>query len=201
MGVGRFEVLPIFFAEVTEVVRSHGVPAEVGHGLEVLVVERRLSEFGRDGLETTSLAYKKSSKHSANEGMGIASSRTLLRLANLHRDVRERNLNRPWPHVLLVAVILIVVIGRVHHISVDARVHIGVVRVNLTSTDERVTVPGLTVASSRVSTASSIGVRRRDGVLSLKSMRELVVCAVSGLPGGRRRVDVPPDEVVRRVCS
>ena len=110
------------------------------------------------------------------------SSLTLLGLANFHRDVREGNLNRSWSHDLLVAVIMLVV---THHVPVDARVHIGVVRVNLTSTDERVTVPGLTVAPSGVPTASSVGVGRRDGVLSLKTMRELVVSAVSGLSGSR----------------
>ena len=44
VGVGGLEILPILLAEDAEVVRGHGVPAEVGHGFEVLV-ERWLSEF------------------------------------------------------------------------------------------------------------------------------------------------------------
>jgi hypothetical protein len=67
VGVGGLEVFPVILAEDAEVIGSHGVPAEVGHGLE-LVVERLLPEFGwgdgghsRDGWEnfvTTSLACK-----------------------------------------------------------------------------------------------------------------------------------------------
>jgi hypothetical protein len=45
VGVGGLEIFPVFLAEDAEVVTSHGIPAEVGHGLE-LVVERWLSEFG-----------------------------------------------------------------------------------------------------------------------------------------------------------
>ena len=45
VGVGGFEILPVLLAEDAEVVRGHCVPAEVGHGLEVMV-ERWLSELG-----------------------------------------------------------------------------------------------------------------------------------------------------------
>jgi hypothetical protein len=37
VGVGGLEILPVLPAEGAEVVRGHGVPAEVGHGLEVVV--------------------------------------------------------------------------------------------------------------------------------------------------------------------
>jgi len=162
MGVGGLEILPILLAEVAEVVGGHGVPAEVGHGLEVWV-ERWLSEFGWDDFVTPSLAW--------------------LRLANLHWDVRKGNLYCSWSRDLLVAMIVFVEIAPVRHVKVDARVDVGRVLVDVIRADERVTVPGLTVASSRVSATSSVGVGRRDGVLSLKSMRELVVNAVSGLLG------------------
>ena len=184
MGVGGLEILPILLAEVAEVVSSHGVPAEVGHGLEILV-ERRLSEFGWDDSVTTSLAYKeKSSKYPASEeDIAVVSSRTLFGLANLHRDIRKRNLNRPWSRGLLAVVIFLVVIAPVHHVTVDAWVDVGVVRVDLTGAEERVTVPGLAVASSGVSASPSLGVCRRDGILSVKAMWELVVSAKSGLLG------------------
>ena len=71
VSVGRLEILPVFLTEDAEVVRGHGVPAEVGHGLEVLV-ERWLSEFGWwdrshssdswEDLITTSLACKNESQ-------------------------------------------------------------------------------------------------------------------------------------------
>jgi len=57
VGVGGLEVLPVLLAEDAEIVRGHGVPAEVGHGLKVLV-EGWFSKFGwwegrysRDGWE------------------------------------------------------------------------------------------------------------------------------------------------------
>ena len=56
VGVGGLEVLPILLAEVAHVVKRHGVPAKVGHGLEVLV-ERWVSEFEWIGLVNMSLAY------------------------------------------------------------------------------------------------------------------------------------------------
>lgn len=86
----------------------------------------------------------------------------MLRLADLHRDVCEGNLNRPWSLKFHVVVIVFVAITRVHRAAVDERVDVGVIRVNLTRTDERVTVPSLAVASSRVSTTFSVSVCRRE---------------------------------------
>jgi len=82
-------------------------------------------------------------------------------------------------------------IARVHDEWVDV-----VVRVDLTGTNERITVPGLAVASSRVSTTSSVGVGRREGVLSLNSLRNVVVKVASGSLGRRsaRWVGVFPDK-------
>lgn len=128
---------------------------------------------------------------------------TLLWLADLHRDVGEGNLNRPWSLGLHVVAIMFIVIAHVHHATVDERVGGGVVRINLTRTDERITVPGLTVPSPRVSTTSSVGVGRRERVLSLNAMREFIVNPTSG-PLGRRktcRVGVLIDEDVCVVCS
>ena len=102
----------------------------------------------------------KASKHPASGGKAAGSSRTLLRLPNFHRDVREGNLDRPWSRNILVVAVLFVAVAPTHHTTFDERVDIGVVRVNLTSTDERVTVPCLAVASSGVSTTSSVGVGR-----------------------------------------
>lgn len=68
VSVSGLEVLPILLAEDAEVIRGYAVPAEVGHGLEV-VVGRWFPEFGRwdrgysrDGGEnfvTTSLGYER----------------------------------------------------------------------------------------------------------------------------------------------
>ena len=115
-----------------------------------------------------------------SKSIAVESSLTLLRLADLHRDVREGNLNRPRSLNLQVVVIVFVVIAHVYRAAVNERVDVGVARVNLTRTDERVTVPGLAVASSGVSTTFSVGVGRREGVLSLNMMREFGVSAVSG---------------------
>ena len=204
MGVGGLEILPILFAEVAHVVKGHPVPTEIGHGLEVLM-ERWVSEFKWVRFTNASLAYKKKpSKHPASEGdITVESSLTLLGLTNFHWDVRKGNLNRPWPHGLLVVEIILVVIAPVHHVTVNAWVDVGVIRVDLTGADERVTVPGLTVASSRVPTSSSVRVSSRDGVLSLNTVWELVVDPESGLLGrGQTRwVDVLPDEVVCEIFS
>jgi len=72
------------------------------------------------------------------------------------------------------------VAAHVHHTTVDERVDDGVVRVNLTRADERVTVPGPTVPTSRVSTTPSVGVSGGKGVLPLNTTRDFVVKAVSG---------------------
>ena len=45
VGVGGLKVFPVLLAEDAEVVASHGIPAEVGHGLK-LVVERWIPDFG-----------------------------------------------------------------------------------------------------------------------------------------------------------
>ena len=126
----------------------------------------------------------------------------MLRLADLHRDVREGNLNRPWSLSLQVVVIALVV-AHVYRAAVNERVDVGVARVNLTRADERVTVPGLAVASSGVSTTFRVRVGRREGVLSLNMVRELGVSAVSGPLCWRqtRRVDVLSDKGVCVVCS
>ena len=100
-------------------------------------------------------------------------------LANLHRDVREGNLNRPWSLNLQVVAIAFVVIAHVHRAAADERVDVGVARVNLVRTDERVTVPGLAVTSPRVPTTFSVGVGRREGVLSLNTMGEFGMNTVS----------------------
>jgi len=176
VGVGGLEILPILLAEVAHVVKGHGVPAEVGHGLEVWV-ERWVSEVEWVWFTNTSLAYeKRSGKHTASEGnTAVESPLTLLWLANFHWDVRKGNLNCPWSRSLLVVEIDLVVIATVHHVTVNAWVDVGVVWVDLTGADERVTVPRLTVASSRVPTTSSVRVSSRDGVLSLNTTWKVVV--------------------------
>lgn len=115
-----------------------------------------------------------------SESIAVESSLTLLRLADLHRDVREGNLNRPWSPNPQVVVITFVVIAHVYRAAFNERVDVGVARVNLTRTDERVTVPSLAVASSGISTTFGVRVGRREGVLSLDTVRELGVSAVSG---------------------
>ena len=62
VSVSGLEILPVLLVEDAEVVRGQGVPAEVGHGLEV-VVEGWLSEFwwrsGCENLVLTSLACRR----------------------------------------------------------------------------------------------------------------------------------------------
>jgi len=130
-------------------------------------------------------ARRESSKHLASESIAVGSL-TLPRLADLHRDVCEGNHNRPWPLNLQVVVIAFVMISNVHRAAANERVDIGVSRVNLARTDERVTVPGLAVAPSRVSTTFSVSVSGREGVLSLNTMREFGVNAVRGPLGWRQ---------------
>ena len=82
----------------------------------------------------------------------------MLRFANPHRDFPKRNLDRPWsPNLGLPLVDFLT--DRAKFVK---RVKVGVVRVdvNLTGTDERVAVPGQTVVSSRVSTASGVRIGR-----------------------------------------
>lgn len=146
--------------------------------LRARTVGQRILEGQLGGLRNHEPCLKektKANKHPLNGNGEQGSSRTLLRLANLHRNVREGDLDRPRSLNLLVVVIVFAAIVRVHHTTIDERVDVGVVRVNLAGTDERVTVPGLTVASSRVSTAPSVG-----GILSLNTAREVVLEAVSG---------------------
>ena len=84
--------------------------------------------------------------------------RTLLRFANPHRDFPKRNLDRPWPPNLSLPLVDLLT----DRAKLVKRVEVSVVRVdvNLTGTDERVAVPGQTVVSSRVSTASGVRIGR-----------------------------------------
>lgn len=168
-------------------------------------MERWASEFEWIGITNTSLAYKKkSSKHPASKGdITVGSSLTLLGLANFHWDVRKGNLDCPWSHGLLVVGIILVVVAPVHHVMINAWVDVGVVRVDLTSADKRVTIPGLTIPPPRVATTSGVRVSSRDGVFPLNATWEIVVNSESGLPscGQTRWVDVLADEVVCEIFS
>ena len=118
-----------------------------------------------------------SGKHPMNDGMDAWSSRTLFRLANLHWDVCERNLDRPWSSVLVIK--LLTVIDRA---AVDEWVDVGEVQVSLTGADERGTSMGQTAVSPGISMTSS-GVGRQDGPILLETVGEIVLNAAGGFFG------------------
>lgn len=92
-----------------------------------------------------------SGKHTISRGGTVGSSRTLFRLANLHRDIRKRNFNRPWPR-------LTVLLFVTDDAALDKWVDVGEVRVKLTGGDGRDTLIGLTAVSPGVPmTFSGVG--------------------------------------------
>ena len=108
--------------------------------------------------------------------IAIGSPRTLLRLANLHWNVRERNLNRSWPGVLLVVLLLVA-----DRTTLDKWVGDGAVRVKVTSADGRDTVK----AQASISSGGPMtpGVGRQDGPVLLETLGLLVLDAVGRLFG------------------
>jgi len=166
VGVGGFKILPVLLAEDADVITSHGIPAEVGHGLE-LVVERWLPEFGR---------WHRGNTRDRWENF-VTASLALFRLADLHWEVCERNLSRPWSSVLVTKLLTVT-----DHAAVDKWVDVRAVQVGPTGTDERDASMGHTAAPPGISVTSS-GVGRQDGPILLKAVGEVVLNAAVGLPG------------------
>ena len=120
----------------------------------------------------------RSGKHSTSKGRAVCSSRTLLRLANLHWDVRKRNFDCPWSSVVLVIVLPFVADYAALHKWVD----VGAVRVSLTSADERDTTAGQAAVSCGVPMTST-GVSRQNGPILLITSSEIILNAIGSFLG------------------
>ena len=131
-----------------------------------------------------------SGKHLISRGITAGSSLTLLRLADLHWDIRKGNFDRPRSCVHL---FLFVTDQAALHKWVD----VGAIRVSLTGAGERDAVIGQTAVSLGVTMASA-GVGGQNGPILLKTLSEIILDAIGSLFGRMqlRCVDVIADEAV-----